>query len=244
MKFNESISIIIPAFDEEEIIEDVVKYVYAELSNLFNDFELILIDDHSTDNTYSILEKLRKQYKNNILTHQHENNLGVGCGIKSGIKLATKDYTMTNFADLPFKTSDLKFIFPKLIEENADGCIVVRKNRSANSLFRKFTSYINYVIIKLLFGTPFKDFQFVQIYKTNLLKKLNIESSDLFVPPEIMFKLNEYGYNIIQYTTTFHKRPGGEAKYGKIKYFIQALYSHLRYFVRFRIFKIHLKDMI
>ena len=110
-------------------------------------------------------------------------------------------------------------------------------------MFRKITSYVNYYIIKILFGTPFKDFQFVQIYKADIIKKLKIESTDLFVPPEIMFKLYEYGYNIIQYSTQFHARPGGDAKYGKVKYYIVSLYNHIKYFLRYRIFKKHLNDI-
>ena len=243
-RFRESISIIIPIYNEEEIILDSLETVIKDLNLLFDDYELILIDDASTDGTAYILNEYLTKSPDNVVVYSHENNMGAGEGILSGIRLAKKQYFMTNCADLPFDMKDLKWIFKKILDENADGCVVVRKDRSANTIYRKLTSYANYFIIKLLIGTPFQDFQFVQIYKTDLLKKIKIESTDLFVPPEIMYRLNAYGYKIIQCITTFHKRPGGEAKYGKLKYSILAIYSILKYFIRYRILKLHMKDII
>jgi len=244
VSFQESISIIIPLFNEEEIIEHSVELVMQDLNRLFDDYELILIDDGSTDGTKDILNSYSKQYPGKIVVFSHETNMGVGVGILTGIELAQKKYLMTNFADIPFETSDLEWIFKKVLEEQADGCVVVRENRSANSPFRKLTSYTNYCIIKTLFGTPFKDFQFVQLYRTDLVDALKIESRDLFIPPEIMIKLNDYGYKLIQCVTTFHKRPGGDSKYGKLKYFIRTLIDHLKFFWRYRIHKKHMKDSI
>ena len=244
MIFEESISIIIPVYNEEQIIEHSLELVVQDLDRLFDDYELILIDDCSTYRTNEIINKFSLRYAGNVIVNSHEKNMGVGVGILTGIELAKKKYLMTNFADLPFKMADLEWIFRKVLNEKADGCVVVRKNRSANSVFRKLTSYTNYFIIKTLFGTPFRDFQFVQLYRTDLAKALKIESRDLFIPPEIMIKLNDYGYKVIQCVTTFHKRPGGDAKYGRFKYFIRTLLDHLKYFWRYRIQKQHMKDSI
>ena len=244
MRFQESISTIIPLYNEEEIIAQTVESVINDLDLLFDDYEIIIIDDGSTDRTLEIINNFYNKYPNKIVVHQHETNKGVGVGILSGIKLAQKKYLMTNCADLPFDMKDLKWIFKKLLDEKADGCVVVRKDRSANSLFRQLTSYTNFLIIKTLFGTPFKDFQFVQLYRTDLVDALKIDSQDLFIPPEIMIKLNDYGYKLIQCVTTFHKRPGGDAKYGQLKYFIRTLIDHLKYFWRYRIHKRHMKDSI
>jgi len=209
----------------------------SKLQHLFDDFELILIDDASTDSTKKIIQKLAQKYPQYIKPIYHSTNLGVGSGIRNGIQAATKEYLMTNCSDLPFDIDDLKDIMPLVLKEEADGCIVVRKDRSANSFFRKMTSYVNYVIIKILFRVPIRDFQFVQLYKSHIVKKLQIDARDVFVPPEIIIKLYDSGAQLIQYETVFHERRGGRAKYGKIKHFLRTFTDQIRFFVKLRLVK-------
>jgi glycosyltransferase involved in cell wall biosynthesis len=244
MKFNKSISVIIPSWNEDEIIYESSIQTLKLLDELYEDYEIVLVDDCSTDKTLDEITKVKNEHPKHVIIVKHEKNQGVGVGILSGVKAATKDYLMTNFADLPFHTKDLSWIFKTVLDKNADGCVMIRKDRSANPQFRKLTSYTNYLIIKTLFGMPFRDYQFVQLYRSDLLKALYIESRDLFIPPEIMFKLNQYGYYIIQEETIFHRRPGGEAKYGKIKYYIRTFCDHLKYFVKFKVLRIHMKTKI
>jgi len=241
MKFKESISIIIPAYNDEDIIQENVEEVLSKLHNLFDDFELVLIDDASTDSTKDIIEKLVKKYKNSIKPIYHTKNLGVGSGIRNGIKAATKEYIMNNCSDLPFDIDDLKDMMPLVKKKQADGCIVIRKDRSANSLYRKITSYVNYLIIKVLFRLPIKDFQFVQLYKSEIVKDLKIEAKDIFVPPEIIIKLYDSGAKLIQFKSVFHKRQGGEVYrkdyYGSVKHLVRTFLDQIKFFIKLRLIK-------
>jgi hypothetical protein len=146
---------------------------------------------------------------------------------------------MTNCSDLPFDIDELENIMPLIVNEHADGCIVVRKDRSANSLFRKMTSYVNYLIIKILFRVPIQDFQFVQLYKSRVVKNLRIEARDVFVPPEIIIKLYDSGVRLIQYEAVFHKRRGGRSHYGKLKHFIRTFIDQIAFFIRLRLGRYH-----
>jgi len=209
------------------------------MSLLFGKFELILIDDGSSDLTKNIIKRLSHEYPEHIRTIYHEKNLGVGRGIKHGINKASMTYVMTNFSDLPFDIDDLKYIMPLMHEQHADGCVVVRANREAHTFFRKVTSLVNYIIIKVLFRVPFDDFQFVQLYKRDLVLQLKIDARDVFVPPEIIIKLHDSGANLIQYKTTFHARKAGKSKYYKLKYFIHTFLDQLRFFIKIRLLNKH-----
>ena len=74
MKFKESISVILPAYNDEEIIQQSVEEVLTKLQRLFEDFELILIDDASTDSTKAIIQMLSQKYSQYITSIYHRKN--------------------------------------------------------------------------------------------------------------------------------------------------------------------------
>ena len=79
--------------------------------------------------------------------------------------------------------------------------------------------------------------QFVQIYRRDALEGIDIQGRDVFVPAEIIIKLYDGGKKLIQEEAVFHPRKGGEAKYGKAKYFIATLVDQLRFFLKLRLVK-------
>lgn len=235
--FSESLSVVLPAYNDEPIIATTIETTLEKCGALFNDFELILIDDASGDGTREIIRHYGEKYPRHITTIYHPSNLGVGSGIRNGFAKAKNDYVITNFSDLPFDFSDLATIFASVLQQNADGCIVVRKDRSANSPFRKLTSIVNYMIIRCLFNLPIRDYQFVQLYRRTVLDNIEIQAKDVFVPAEIMIKLHDMGFRLIQEEATFHPREGGSANYGKMKYFIATFQDQIKFFFRLRLGK-------
>lgn len=234
MAIIKEISVIIPAYNDEEIIEDSVETVLAKMSRLAERFEIILIDDCSTDHTKSKVEGLAKKHPE-IVPIYHEVNLGVGSGLRSGFNTARYELVLTDFSDLPFDVDDLEKVVPYMQKENADICVMVRIDRSAHSVFRKFTSFTNYVILRLLFKVPIRDFQFCQLYKKHIVKTIHPVGKDVFVPPEMIIRAYDAGCKIVQYEAVFHPRKGGVAKYGKWKFLIATFFDQLRFWYRLRL---------
>lgn len=129
---------------------------------------------------------------------------------------------MTNFADRPFALPELKNIMP-MFSKGADFVVVSRFDRSANSLYRKLTSLVNYYLIKMLFRVNVGDFQFVQVYKKSILENLLIKAKRTFVPPEIIIKALRRGYRMQEYKSRFYARSKGGSKCGHPKVIFAAL---------------------
>ena len=109
MKKYPSISIAIPAYNEEENLRWVVKDTLKKLPIHFKDFEIIIVDDGSTDKTGEIAEKLAKSNKNIRVIHQ--TNCGYSKAMLTGIKAAQKEFVAYMPADGQFLVSDMRHCF-------------------------------------------------------------------------------------------------------------------------------------
>lgn len=227
MKYTvESLSLVVPAYNEEEVIGQTIKTYRDKLKKLAKKFEIIIVDDGSIDKTNSILRSLEKKY-DEIKIINHHTNLGVGRALLDGFKKAKYEWVMHNSADEPFNLNDLTKL--KDAFKISDVIVAVREDRSANSPFRKLTSLTSRAIVKVFFGTNIEDFHFIQIYKTSILKKIKIISNDTFMPAELLVNLSHRNYTIFQFRAKFHKRMAGHSKYDNpIRYLV-----YLRELIKF-----------
>ncbi|MFH1094496.1 MAG: glycosyltransferase family 2 protein [Candidatus Omnitrophota bacterium] len=228
-----AISLIVPVFNEEEIVGETVKIYLEDLSGIFDEYELIVVDDASTDYTVELLGALEQFYKGKLRVIINEKNLGSGRSLLRGMQSARFPYVATNFADRPFDTKELRNVM-MLFVENIDFVVVCRSDRSANTIYREITSLVNYYLIKLLFGTKIKDFQFVQVYRLNMLYNIKVDASGTFVPPELMIRALAAGYRNLEYRTTFYARGKGKAKCGHPKVIFQTICEMLSFWFKFQ----------
>ena len=155
-------------------------------------------------------------------------NLGSGRSLFIGLKAARFDLLVTNFADLPFDINELGQV-ESLLSESVDFVVVVRKDRSANTFYRKVTSLVNYWLIRSLFGVKVSDFQFVQVFRKHVIAAIEVESSGTFVVPEMIIKAIRKGFMFREFRTNFHPRQSGKAKCGKPKVILQTIGEMLRF---------------
>lgn len=229
-----SISMIVPVFNEEEILQQGILTYRRKLRKLFDDFEIIIVNDGSRDKTGEIANRLALKWKNVKVIH-HPRNLGVGMAILSGYQKATKTWVFTNPIDEPFDVREIKK-FKQLFNE-VDIIVVARIDRSANPFFRKLTSIVNYYLIKFLFGTFIHDFQFVQFYKRKIINKIKVDSTDTFVPPELLIRASLVGYKIKEVKAKFHKRTKGKSKYYSLTRYLRTLEEMFNFWYKVNILK-------
>lgn len=197
------ISVIMPAFNESEIIARNVKETISTLENFKVDFEIIIIDDGSTDETWVKIKKLEDKYPN-VKATRNMKNYGKGRALKKGFRFAQGDYVVFLDSDIDLHPAQLETFFDIMKLGEAD--VVIGSKRHPNSklnypLHRKIISSIYFFFIKLLFGLPIKDTQTgLKLFKYRVLKDvfpkviINSFAYDL----EILVYAHRLGYKIVE----------------------------------------------
>ncbi len=231
---NQTISLVVPVYNEAEIIAETVAVFDDALRSICRDYEIIIVDDGSVDETPGILQRLCSQHVRLKIMHNSA-NIGSGASLWRGFQQAGKDLVVSNFADRPFDVTELGRIIPSVDFSATDFVVVVRQDRSANTPYRKITSLTNYWLIRCLFRIEISDFQFVQIYRRDILKGVRIDSQETFVPPELMIRLIQKGYRYQEVVSSFYRRPGGQPKCGHPGKIMKSIFDILKFWISWEI---------
>lgn len=164
-KFNSSnLSIIIPLFNEEKSIGDLLKKITKH--KLLQNAEIIVIDDGSTDKSVEIVEKYP-----NVYLVKHRMNQGYGAAITTGIKHAKRDFLVWVDSDGQHKIEDLIRVSSVLINQNLDYCIGIRDNRSHHEKSRVLGKFILKTIVNIAAGQRITDFNSgLRGFKTSVIQ--------------------------------------------------------------------------
>lgn len=186
----EKISVITPAYNEEKIIEATYKQLSAELKKLPYDYEMLIGNDGSKDNTLKILKGIAKKDKR-VRVVSHYPNKGLGYTLRELWTKAKGEYVLYCNADLPY----LPTIIPTLIKEaeNAD-VVVCSKYMGVRAeglpITRVLPSKIFYIIYRLLFGITVRDQgSGLVLFRKEVLDGLNIKAERFDVHIEYFAKL-------------------------------------------------------
>ncbi len=220
-----SISIVIPAYNEEENIKWVILNTLKNLPKYFKDFEIIVVDDGSTDKTGVIVDKLID--KNKALRVIHQKNGGFSKAMLKGIKAAKKDYVAYMPADGQFLTEDMRHCF-KDIKDN-DLILGYRGGRPDYSNKRIIYSYGYLLLLSLLFNIKYMDVGWVNIWNTKKVQKLKLQGTGgIFILTEIVVRFMKKNYKIVEAPSYYHVRKSGEVKNAKFKVIKDTFLSALK----------------
>ncbi len=224
-----SLSMVVPAFNEEELLEEFVRKSVQDISAVSDDFEIVLVNDGSTDRTLEIAHKLAREIPQLKIVDLGR-NLGNGANVMVGFRHATKEIVFNNTVDAFFNTEDLAWILPHL--DRYDSVSGYRSDLSANSLYGKILTLGNLTLIRLLFPLKLKAYQTVQFHRRSLFDDIEIEARSSFVSPELLIKAHATGRTIGEVQVVFHPRTKGTAKGGGLKHVVRTFRDILRLWVR------------
>jgi glycosyltransferase involved in cell wall biosynthesis len=209
--FNEFImklSIVIPMLNEQDNVNITLPAVVSKTSKLCSRFEIIAVNDGSTDETLRKVKQIQKKYPQ-IQIINHNGNLGYGAALKNGIKKARYDWIFFTDADMQFNVSELKKFIP--YSRNYDFIIGFRKNR-ADPKRRKISSWLYNKAIRLLFGLKLTDVDCAfKLMRKSEVKKLAIHSNSFFVSVELMVKASSKHCRIIELPVQHLPRRNGHS---------------------------------
>lgn len=214
MKKYPSISIAIPAYNEEENLDWVVKNTLKELPRYFNDFEIIVVDDGSTDKTGKIADNLA--HKNNKIRVIHQQNEGYSRAMLAGIRAAKKEFVAYVPADGQFLISDMRHCFE--IMRGNDLILGYRGGRPDYSTRRVIFSYVYLLLLLILFNIKYMDVGWVNIWRTKEVQKVKLKAvGGIFILTEILVRFKRKGLKTAEAPSYYRPRKSGSVKNAKFK---------------------------
>jgi len=212
------ISILIPSFNEEKTILNILNRISKTIDPSIN-YEVVVINDGSTDNTLKLLEQNKNLY-NQLVTY--EKNYGKGNAIKKGLEVSKGKYIFFQDADLEYDPIDINK-FTKLINRfEPDLIIGSRLNYSeytrSHNILNKFGNKLITLIFNLFYNTTFTDiYSCYACFKKDLLNEKNLKTKGFEQHAEILCKIIKKGKKFYEVPISYNGRTHDEGK--KIKFY-------------------------
>ncbi len=222
-----SISVVFPMFNEEGYVRNVVTGTINSLKDIIDDYEIIIIEDASTDNSGQIADELSYQNPRIKVLH-HKVNRKLGGSLKTGFNMASKELVLYSDIDMPFDLKEIKTALELFFKEKADFVSAYRSNRKSDGIKRYIYSKIYNIFINIIFGLNIKDVNFsFKLIKAILLKSLGLFSEGSFIDAEMLIKANRKGARIIQFGTLYYPRLKGTSRLSNISTIVKILQEAL-----------------
>lgn len=225
-----SITIIMPAFNEEKNLEKSVLHTFNTFRSLNLDFEIIIIDDYSHDRTPKIADTLADSHENINVFHHNENQ-GIGGSFKTGIAHAIKDYIMFVPIDNPLDTEDMEAYLPRMgIVDIVVGSRTERVGYSRAGHFASF--FYNRILVPLLFNIGLSDVNWIQIYRRKHFTDgtLDFQDKSFFFLVEILVKAKRARLIIAEVPARMKKRLYGRPTHSNPFIMMRALAAMFKFF--------------
>ena len=230
---NNSISIIIPCYNEQKNIENTVNEVILAIkhSNI-KKYEIIIVDDDSNDNTFKIAKNLQKK-NNNIIVKKNIINLGVGGAIKTGLSNAKLNKVISIPGDNCHKNTEITKLIS--IKDDYDLILTYYSNPEIRSFLRTLFTKIYTPFLNFIFGLNLPYYNGLAVYKRLTIQDIKIYTNSFTWQIEVLlklFKTKKIDYILIP--TILEDRIEGKSKAFSLKNSLFVFFSILRlFFLRF-----------
>jgi glycosyltransferase involved in cell wall biosynthesis len=206
---SKSVSLFFPAWNEEAYVERAVARAQDALSEVTDDYEIIIVNDASTDGTREIAEDLAHR-DGRIRVVSHEQNLKLGGALKTGFREARKDIVVYSDIDLPFDLSEVQRAIRLMEYLEADLVCGYRLDRTSEGPKRILYSYAYNLLIRGLFGVYIKDINFsFKVVRREVLRSITLKSEGSFIDAELVCKAIRKGYRVFQIGVDYFPRTRG-----------------------------------
>lgn len=220
-----SLSIVIPAYNEEDSLEFVLEDTLKDLPKYFRDYEIIVVDDGSTDRTLEIADAYAKKSKYIKVIHQP--NCGYNKAMITGLMAATKEYVGYMQADGQNLVKDFESCYKLL--PNYDLVLAGRGKPRDYNFLRLLLHYGGFALYYILFGFRYEDPHWVYFWKTKEVQKLKLDpNGGVFLLAESLVKFKRLGLKIIEVRTVYRSRMGGQQKAVRVKVIWRTFKSIIR----------------
>ncbi|HEV8191172.1 MAG TPA: glycosyltransferase family 2 protein [Ktedonobacterales bacterium] len=226
------LSVVLPAHNEEAVIAETVRQCVETLAILAPEYEIIVVDDGSTDRTGDIAEELAASNPHIHLVHNLPQR-GYGGALIAGFQVASKSLVFFMDSDGQFDIRDIALLLP-LREQGHRAVLGYRKHRR-DSLLRKINAWGWNVLVKLLFGLRVRDVDCAfKLYDASLVRVADVTAEGAMVNTEMLVKLSRLGVPFIQVPVRHYPRLHGAATGSNLRVIVHAFRELFRLHARLK----------
>lgn len=224
-----SLSIVIPAYNEEANIKSSLDEVSAVAQALGIEHEIILVNDGSTDRTGEVARALTDRIPN-LRVVEHYPNRGYGGALKAGFAAASKELITFFPSDKQFDFNEVEQLLARVNE--ADIVCGYRANRRDN-IIRKLNAFGWKMVVRLLFGRLCRDIDCgFKVFRRSVLSQVNVVSNGAMIDTELLAGARARGFNIAEEPLTHLPRVAGEATGANLVVIVKAFRDLVRFWLR------------
>ena len=233
------ISAFFPMYNDENTVELMYKRLKEILSQITNDYEIIMIDDCSPDNSGKIADKIAKKDKKVRVIH-HEENKGYGGALKAGFYSAKKELVFYTDGDAQYDVRELTELIPFIDEYDiVNGYNITR----ADKIYRKMLGSLYNIGMHIMFNLKVKqvdcDFRLI---RREIFKNIELVSDTGLICTEMMKKIQDAGYTIKNVPVHHYPRLHGQSQFFRWNRIAKTLMGLIGQWFELVVFKKHKKD--
>ncbi len=224
------ISIVMPAYNEENNIKKTVSRCLDILSGIQGDHEVIIVNDGSRDDTGRILSEIVRD-DNRVVVLENSPNQGYGAAMARAMMKSSGDIVVSIDSDGQFDIGDLPTLLPQFTSET--DVLTGYRRMKKDTLFRVIGDRIMNLMIRCMFHVPFKDTNCaLKLYRGSFLRSMNLEARGFQLPTEIVLKAHFMGKSVREAPVHHRLRAGGTSTLAPIKtawqMFVFLLYLRIK----------------
>jgi glycosyltransferase involved in cell wall biosynthesis len=226
-----SVSVFFPCFNEQGNVTRTTQRALEVLKKIGADFEIIIVDDGSSDNTGKIADELARS-DNRIKAVHHPQNMGYGAALQSGFKAASKELVFYTDGDGQFDISEMPPLLPLIKQYDIVSCY--RLNRQDN-MMRKINAWCWTKLVCFLFSMKVRDIDCAfKLYKRAIFDNIKMESRGALIDAEILARAVKKGYIITQKGVHHYPRLAGRQTGANIRVIFRAFKELFKLYGRIR----------
>jgi glycosyltransferase involved in cell wall biosynthesis len=201
------ISLVLPCHNESENLRWLLPHVAAVLPCFAEAYEVVLVDDGSTDGSGELARTLAAQLGMSLQVIRHDAKSGYGLTVADGLRATRLEYSAFTDADGQFEVADFALLIPLLEANDFVGGWREERNDAA---MRSVVSFVFNTLLRLLYGLRVRDADCaLKIMRTDFLRSIRIESRSALMNAELYIKAQRRGLRIAQVPVPHHPRQLG-----------------------------------
>lgn len=206
-----SISVFFPAYNDGGTIPSMVLTALMTLRQMTDDFEVIVVNDGSSDYTAEVLEELVSRYAELHVIH-HEQNRGYGGALRTGFASASKDLIFYTDGDAQYDPRELTRLYAAW-SDDVDLVNGYKISRS-DPLHRTIIGRIYHWTVKLAFGLGLRDVDCdFRLMRRSIFDKIDLQSDSGVICVELMKKVQDAGFRITEVPVHHYHRAYGKSQF-------------------------------